>query len=131
GLMTCTVCGAFCRFDIRGDNLREDCVCSNCGATNRHRQLAWVLCSAMEQAAGTSLAALPSLRQLCSELAIYNTEARGPVHDQLASMPNYRCSEYFGPSYKSGDLLNGVLHEDLQRLSFSYEAFDVVLSSDV
>ena len=85
GLMTCTVCGAFCRFDIRGDNLREDCCCSNCGATNRHRQLAWVLCSAIAQSTGKSLAGLPTLRLQCGELAIYNTEARGPVHDQLAA----------------------------------------------
>ena len=131
GLMTCTVCGAFCRFDIRGDNLREDCCCSNCGATNRHRQLAWVLCSAIAQSTRKSLAGLPTLRLQCGELAIYNTEARGPVHDQLAPMPRYRCSEYFGPSHKSGDLVNGVMHQDLQRLSFPDATFDVVLSSDV
>lgn len=131
GLMTCMVCGAFCRFDIRGDNLREDCICSRCGATNRHRQLAWVLCSAVARSTGRTLAGLPSLRLQCAELAIYNTEAQGPLHDQLASMPRYRCSEYYGPSHQSGDLVNGVLHEDLQRLSFPDATFDVVLSSDV
>ena len=131
GRMTCTVCGAFTSFRIESDNLRETCVCAACGATNRHRQVAYVLCAALSKRLGQPVAALPSLLHAGKPLAIFNTEARGPVHAQLASLPAYQASEYFGPSHKSGDRVDGVLHEDLQQLSFPDASFDVVLSSDV
>jgi SAM-dependent methyltransferase len=125
------VCGAFTRFTIEGDNLRESCNCANCLATNRQRQLAYVLCSALSRRLGKPVHALPNVSQVWSEISIYNTEASGAVDAQLAALPGYQRSEYFGPSHKSGDRVNGVLHEDLQQLSFTDEAFDVVLSSDV
>lgn len=40
-------------------------------------------------------------------------------------------SEYLGPTHKSGDYVNGILHEDLMQLSFENETFDRVLSADV
>ena len=46
-------------------------------------------------------------------------------------MKGYVCSEYFGDSYRSGDLVNDVLHQDLMDLSFGNESIDLVLSSDV
>jgi SAM-dependent methyltransferase len=46
-------------------------------------------------------------------------------------MKNYTCSEYFGGNYASGDYVNGLLHQDLQSLSFNDNSFDVVLSTEV
>jgi SAM-dependent methyltransferase len=62
---------------------------------------------------------------------IFNTEAAGPVHDAIRHHPGYVCSEYYGRDLKSGDVINGIRHEDLQRLSFADDSLDVVLSSDV
>jgi SAM-dependent methyltransferase len=131
GRMTCTVCGAFTRFRIENDNLRETCICAGCGATNRHRQVAYVLCSALAKQLGKPVAALPSIAHNWPGIAIYNTESRGPVHDRLIALPGYQASEYFGPSHKGGDRLAGVMHQDLQQLSFSDASFDAVLLSDV
>lgn len=64
-------------------------------------------------------------------LIIYNSEARGAVHNNLSRMKNYICGEYYGPEHKSGEMVNGVLHEDLLSLSFKDESIDIVLSSDV
>jgi SAM-dependent methyltransferase len=131
GRMTCTVCGGFTRFRIEHDNLRETCVCASCGATNRHRQLAYVLCAALARQHGKPVAALPSIADAWPAVAIYNTEVRGPTHARLASLPAYQASEYFGPEHQSGERVSGVMHQDLQQLSFADEQFDVVLSSDV
>lgn len=131
GRMTCTVCGAFTRFRIEHDNLRETCTCVGCGATNRHRQVAYVLCSALSQKLGKPVAALPSIAHVWPQGAIYNTEARGPTHVRLSSLPGYRASEYFGPAHNSGEAVGPVMHQDLQQLSFADQQFDVVLSSDV
>lgn len=64
-------------------------------------------------------------------IAIYNTEANGPVHGLLKSHPLYQCSEYWGDKAEFGDFVDGVRNEDLQQLSFADASFDVVLSSDV
>jgi SAM-dependent methyltransferase len=41
------------------------------------------------------------------------------------------CSEYWGSERVPGSQVNGIRHEDLERLSFADATFDVVLSSDV
>ena len=66
-----------------------------------------------------------------SDLVVYNTESRGALHDQLAGMSGYHCSEYFGPDHEAGELVGGVAHEDLTDLSFADASIDQVLSSDV
>jgi len=53
------------------------------------------------------------------------------VHNQLAKMKHYLSSEYFGPDKISGELVNGIMHQDLMGLSFPSESIDLVLSSDV
>jgi len=65
------------------------------------------------------------------DIGIYNAESKGAVHNILSRMKNYTCSEYFGDNYTSGDQVNGILHEDLQNLSFKSNSFDVVLSTEV
>lgn len=64
-------------------------------------------------------------------IALYNTEANGPIHSRLKSHPLYQCSEYWGSKDEYGASVDGVRNEDLQALSFADESFDVVLSSDV
>ncbi len=46
-------------------------------------------------------------------------------------MKNYICSEYFGNSFKSGDFVNNVMHQDLMNLSLNTESIDLAISSDV
>ena len=40
-------------------------------------------------------------------------------------------SEYCGENFKSGEIINGVLHQDLEQLSFADNEFDIVVSSEV
>ena len=63
--------------------------------------------------------------------AIYNTESNGALHRQLSACPKYVCSEYFGHHVEGGALVDGVMHQDLQHLSFAKDQFNLVLSSDV
>ena len=58
-------------------------------------------------------------------------QASGPIHDYLSKLPKYTCSEYFDhvlPGSVSG---SGVRCEDLQRLTFSNDSFDLVITQDV
>jgi len=126
----CPVCGNIAPVIAIKENLRESCLCTICKSNNRQRQLAYVLCK--------SIATLSKKRMRCLmdfisglDLVIYNTECIRAIHNNLSRMKNYICSEYYGPQYKSGEMVNGVLHEDLMNLSFADETIDIVLSSDV
>ena len=65
------------------------------------------------------------------EFSIYNTESNGALHCALKSMENYTCSEYFGDLDGPGQEVQGIRHENLQKLSFADKSFDLLLSSDV
>lgn len=128
----CLVCGRVGRFAIEHDNLRETARCSHCGAINRQRQIAYVICASLSEVLGRRVT---SLRQLAAcdgdRIVIYNTETAGPVHAALSKARQYLCSEYVGPEFSSGAVVNGVPHQDLMRLSYPDDSIDLVLSSDV
>ncbi|WP_261803280.1 class I SAM-dependent methyltransferase [Variovorax sp. PAMC26660] len=120
----CSVCGAAARFTGFTDNPRESGRCSNCQSFNRQRQMAFTI---REQCG------LPQRGgwHFPPDFTIYNTETTGALHLQLAELPNYVCSEYFGDEYKSGEMVDGRRHEDLQALSFADNLLDLVMTSDV
>jgi SAM-dependent methyltransferase len=126
----CPVCGSLTIARGFGDNLRETGTCRSCRATNRNRQVASVAARAASEQTGRAVRSLAALSRVPG-FRIYNTEASGALHDAVRAMPGYRCSEYFGPEHASGDLVGGVLHEDLMALSFSDASLDQVWSSDV
>jgi hypothetical protein len=121
---TCSVCGKRNEFHPFTENMRESGACSLCGASNRQRQMAWMLRRELGLPGDGDLVVPPAV-------SIYNTEANGPLHETLMRHPLYQCSEYWGDKAQFGDSVKGVRNEDLQALSFESMTFDVVLSSDV
>ena len=124
----CLVCGRWTFFRISSANVREDCVCSHCGSINRQRQIASILLRG--QTGAERVNSVAAFRPPAG-FRIYNTEASGSLHAHLKLLPGYLASDYFGPEFSSGDLHVGVLHQDLQQLSFADASFDLVLSSEV
>ncbi len=121
----CPICTKQTVFTDFNENLRESGRCGNCGSFNRQRQLAFVLRQYM---------GLPSFGGFdrLANLKVYNSEATGAFHESLQkSLKDYTCSEFWGPEHISGALINGIRHEDLQKLSFASDSLDLVLSSDV
>jgi SAM-dependent methyltransferase len=66
-------------------------------------------------------------------ITVWNTESSRAFHNRVKDYfkPRYVSSEYFGTCFKSGDLVEGVRHEDICNTSFPSEHFDFILSSDV
>ena len=120
----CPVCGSRAYFTRFNDNLRESGICSICGSTNRNRQLASLVRRRYGMPAQGAF-------KFPAEFAIYNAESSGPLHERLKAQPRYVCSEYWGPDFRPGEIVKGIRHEDLQRLSFDENSIDLVLSSDV
>lgn len=122
---SCPVCGTQrVLFSDFTENLRESGACSACGASNRQRQMALALRRTLDLAPVGRL----TLPEGCR---LYSAEANGPLHAALADLPGYVCSEYLGETHTPGASVNGLRHEDLERLSFADETIDVMLSSDV
>jgi SAM-dependent methyltransferase len=124
----CLICGKPTYFSVHDQNFRESCICKRCSAFNRQRQIALVVCKG--RAAGTRYRSLAQLAKESTQ-AIYNTESSRAIHDALKTMPTYRASEYLGPQARSGEVIGGVVHQDLERLSFPDASFDLVISGDV
>jgi SAM-dependent methyltransferase len=63
------------------------------------------------------------------ESVIYATEQVTPVFAFLQKkFPNIIGSEYLGDGLKSGDIKNGIRHEDMTNLSFDSESLEYYLS---
>jgi SAM-dependent methyltransferase len=129
----CPVCGKLTVMKGWSENFRETGFCAICRSSNRRRQIAYVLLNSLPAKKGSVSRSLRGLRNLngLPRLSIYNTEAQGPLHAYLSKLPGYVCSEYFGPKYSPGEVVNGIRHEDLSGLSFPDNSFDIVISSDV
>ena len=126
----CPVCGGTTGLDRVEGNLREACLCRQCGSSNRKRQIAWVATRAVARSLQRPVESLRDLARVPG-LTVYNTETEGCLHEALKDAPGYRASEYFGPGYESGTSVRGIRHEDLTRLSFESGSFDLVLTTDV
>jgi SAM-dependent methyltransferase len=124
----CNICGSISVIIITNDNFRENCICLKCHSFNRQRQIAFVLCNSV---ANGRIKTLKQFTKNINNLAIYNTEAGGILHNYLSKMNDYVCSEYFGEKYKGGELVNNKMHQDLMSLSFEDNRFDIIISTDV
>jgi SAM-dependent methyltransferase len=126
----CACCGRETHFQVGGmyssrqlpdgrvfPNWREHLNCLECGLGNRVR------------------ASIQVLRQTCNprqDARIYMTERKTSTFDWMARhYSNVQGSEYFEGNHKSGDLVQGIRHEDVQNMSFQDNVFDYILTFDV
>lgn len=124
----CFICGNKTEFMIDDAScLYREAICSHCGASKRNSDVAHSIVQTFigkdDLALSESIGDLQSLR-------IYETQAAGKLHDLLKTLPYYVCSE-FHDSTPPGSVKGGVRCEDLQRLTFEENVFDLVISQDV
>lgn len=118
----CENCGQMVDFELdmmysdgKMPNYRERLVCPKCKLNNRQRAI---------------VAAV--LNDVKSTDSVYAYEQVTAVYDALSKkLTNLIGSEYVSSDAKSGDVINGILHEDAENLSFKDQSFDVILSCDV
>ncbi len=121
----CNICGSLVEM-LPAESLRET-MCPVCRGSKRNRDLAKVI---VETFSGDNLPLSEELSKL-KKLFIYEAQSYGPIHDILKKLPNYICSEYFyGVSTGSMDK-SGIRCEDLQKLTFPNNTFDLIITQDV
>ncbi|WP_229801495.1 class I SAM-dependent methyltransferase [Tateyamaria omphalii] len=127
----CSICGHEGQFE-RGTekSAREAYACPNCRFTTRWRDQASIILDEFGRGQAMSLAGLMKAG-LINDLSILEPALRGPFAQRFQSLPNY-TQTYFWPELALGELSpQGVRNEDLTRLTFDDNSFDLVLSSDV
>jgi SAM-dependent methyltransferase len=112
----CPICGATVAFVRKGQWLRDNYRCLYCNSIPRQRALITVLDRSV-----------PNWR----DLRIHESSPGGPASDKLMrECRDYSASQYF-PNVVPGTLHNGVRSENLERLTFDSQSFDLVVTQDV
>ena len=114
----CGPCGRDVEFSV--ENARDDydsvyreyLACPLCGLNNRQRFVA-------------------SYVMRAGKKDVYMYEYVTELYAFLSGRARLTGSEYLGPGYPGGRLVDGVRHEDAASLSFADGSFDLAVSSDV
>ena len=123
----CPVCGRRTVFVVVDpETIRENAWCLWCRSSSRNRHVAKCIVEAL---AARGVKRFGDLSQT-EDLSVYNLSASGPFVRVWGRPANITYSEYFD-GCRSGERRDGVLCQDVQRLSFDDEAFDLVVSEDV
>lgn len=100
-------------------NWRERMVCPTCQMNNRQRLMATLLKQSLHG----------KLKQ-----SIYLMEQVTPIFawaEKHCIGHTINGSEYLGPGYASGAIIQGIRHEDIENLSFASQTLDLIVSNDV
>lgn len=125
----CKVCGRFAEF-LRGPrSVREGFVCPHCKASLRYRHQASVIIALFSCESSQSIAGLVAEETFRSR-RVYEPGLIGPFRTYLQTLPGYERS-YFWEDLEPGVERNGVRCENLQRLTFPDDDFDLVITSDI
>ncbi len=139
----CNICGQPTRFlytDLR--MARESLVCARCGSTSRYRSMARGILAALARMPGIearSIARLPrelpgaKVRVLDTQVPFYTGSSAYPIPDLLSRCAWIDvCCTILRPGLPLGTRLGRrISNENLERLTFASESFDLVLTSDV
>jgi len=110
---------------------KESSHCSNCGAQLRARRLAEVLLKVYPGRDGKPHRSIQSwvLDDSIRRLTIAEINKVDGLHDQLSQLPGLNYSD-FSPDTEPGTIADGVRSEDLTRLTYPDESFDLVVTSE-
>jgi len=109
----CHCCRTEVRFQINSDWLRDNYVCLNCYSIPRQRHLQYVL---------------DNFYPGWDSLSIHESSPSNGLIS--AYCKNYSSSQFFA-NINSGKYHNGIRCEDLEKLSFQDNSFDVFITQDV
>lgn len=100
-------------------NLRETLICAETGLSNRIRATLFAM--------GVSFN-----KQRLSQSDVYLTEAVTSLFNWMKPLGKTVVgSEFLGADTKGGELENGIMHQDLTKLSFSHGSFDLIICLEV
>lgn len=127
----CSLCGAKGLFvPGTGHSTRESFGCPNCRASLRYRDQAALVLDEFARGRSISIPNLVASGRL-AEVSIYEPALKGPFVNAFKALPRYVRS-YYWPERAPGEVdKSGARNEDITRLTFADNSFDLILTSDV
>jgi SAM-dependent methyltransferase len=110
----CHCCRSNVIFQIRGEWLRDEYICTNCGSIPRQRHLQYIL---------------DRYYSGWENLVIHESSSSNAYISQFA--PFYSSSQYLPEIPFGTQSESGVLSEDLESLTFADESIDIFITQDV
>lgn len=129
----CNVCNSEENFALENISMiRETFRCNKCGSSNRTRQLARGLITHFQNIGFTS----DNVKDLANELVdskikIYDTDSNYFIAELLQNCTGYVTSDYLEDVELGAKLGENHYCQDLSKLTFESNSFDVILSTDV
>lgn len=126
----CSICGFRGTFKVvESVPPRDNFRCENCNAMLRQRDLAQLVVDEFGQGRFLDLSALVK-SGILDNLRIYEAGFRGPIAARLRHLPGY-IQSYYWDGVPLGSEHNGIRCEDIRRLSFPSDTFDLMISMEV
>jgi SAM-dependent methyltransferase len=125
----CTICGKLAVCPRGGRAIRDAFPCPVCSTGLRFRNQAAAVLDAFAGGMSWSLASAVAAG-VFDDVKIYEPALQGPFVRSFRKLKNYSQS-YFWPDVEPGAVRNGVRCEDLTKLTYDSEVFDLVITSDV
>lgn len=124
----CSVCSKRTIFFINGslETIRNHAPCLYCRSCSRYRHMAKTILETYRERGIETLADFKNH----PDIVVFNTISTGPIVKRMGKGANIICSEYFDDT-ESGQIKNGVLCQDLQKLTLMDDSIDLVISEDV
>lgn len=129
----CNICGKSTIFIcIDAKTVRNNMYCPFCQSSSRKRHVAKLLINKVISDI-SSLAEISSNKDLnnLDKLNIYNADINDAFSQVLQSGTSYYCSSYIPNIQVGTEIREQVFCQDLEKLTFSSEKFDVVITEDV
>lgn len=124
----CSICGNESNFRYFGGSVRESYRCAHCKGSLRERSQSSIILQLYGNKA-TSFADLVN-EDAFLKLKIFEPGIMGPFRRHFENHPNYMKSFYHG-NYRLGEIVDGVINEDLQQLSMESNYWDLIITSDI
>ncbi len=124
----CPVCGKATLFLLTQipEIIRNHAVCLRCRSSSRNRHIALHIIKAFRNYGVSRIGDFQNL----PNIKILNTSTTTPLAKAFGRGPNIFCSE-FSEDAEPGSIKDGILNQDLTRLTFADNSLDLVVTEDV
>lgn len=126
----CPICGWRGEWKDAAVPRRDAQNCGGCRANLRYRNQAASILTHLGRGRYVTLRDLVRDPDIITNAAVYEVALHGPFIKYFSNIPGYVRS-YYWPGAAFGEMHEGVRCEDLTKLTFADNSFDLVISSDV
>lgn len=124
----CNICGKITIFLLTTtvDQARGDFICIYCRSYSRKRHVAKAI---NELVSDTSY--ISQIPDKVNKIYLYNLDVDDAFYKVLYGMDSFVCSDFLPDTELGTEIKKGVFCQDLEKLTFPNESFDLVITEDV